>query len=289
MIKPARTFLCLVTLFMVSLVGSEALAFELAFVAASPQIYAQPHDIVLSPDQRYLYVSDNNNNRIAVLDPASLKLIGTFGEGEVDAPHDVVFDSAGHLLVADTSNSRIAIYQVTAAEAKLVGELRGAIRRPERVAVHPNGRVYVTGASSGNIAAFENGVAVAAAGGLSSPHDIAVAPDGTLWIADAGNDRLVNMTPDLKVKRIVQGAPYRFNGPRYLDFDNAGRLYVADKYTHQIKVLTPDTTLLLTLGSGRGELGPGNFDRPEGITIHGADAWFSDTYNDRIVRYRIVE
>jgi DNA-binding beta-propeller fold protein YncE len=268
-------------------VSSQALAFDLIFVAGSEQAYARPHDIVLSPDQRYLYVADNNNDRIAVLDPDSLKLVGTFGEGEVSEPHDVVFLSADQLLVADTGNSRIAIYKVTGTTAKLTGELRGAISRPEGVAVHPNDRVYATGAGSGNIEAFENGMSVAVAGGLSSPHDISVAPDGSLWVADSGNDRLVNMSEELRIKRILKGAPYNFNGPRYFDFDPAGRLYVADKYNHQIKVLAPDSTLLFTLGSGRGEMGPGKFDRPEGIAIRGQDVWFADTYNDRVVRYRM--
>ncbi len=72
-------------------------------------------------------------------------------------------------------------------------------------------------------------------------------------------------------------------------FDDVGCLYVADKYSHQIKVLAADNTLILSLGSDHGELGPGKFDRPEGVTIRGSDVWFSDTYNDRIVRYRMVE
>ncbi len=288
-LKPLWRFIT-PTLFLSLFLSKLAFALELAFVAASPQIYAEPHDLVLSPDQRYLYVADNNKHRIAVLDPTSLQLLGTFGEGEVGAPHDVVFDASGRLLVADTNNSRIAIYQVTGTQAKLVGELRGAVRRPEGVAVHPNGRVYATGASSSNIAAFENGVVVAKAGGLSSPHDIAIDRNGSLWIADAGNDRLVNMTPELKIIRIVEGASYDFNGPRYLDFDQAGRLYVADKYNHQIKVLSDDALdVLLTLGNGRSGLGPGEFDRPEGVTIRAVDVWFSDTYNDRIVRYRIID
>jgi DNA-binding beta-propeller fold protein YncE len=171
----------------------------------------------------------------------------------------------------------------------LVGELRGAIRRPEGVAVHPNGRVYATGASSDNIEAFENGTSVVQSSGFSSPHDIAVARDGALWIADAGNDRLVKMTEKLEVVEIIEGSPYDFDGPRYLDLDDAGRLYVADKYNHQIKILAPDGALLLTLGSGDDGLGPREFDRPEGVAIRGQDVWFSDTYNDRIVRYRIVE
>jgi YVTN family beta-propeller protein len=266
-----------------------AFAFDLEFAAASPQVYAEPHDLVLSPDGRRLYVADNNNDRIAVLDPANLKLLATFGDDEVGSPHDVAFDAGGRLLVADTGNDRIAIYRVDGVKGELVGALKGAIRNPEGVAVHANGRIYATGAGSGNIEAFENGKAVAEAGGLSSPHDVAVAADGTLWIADAGNDRLVQMTPDLKVLKTIAGAPYGFDGPRYLDFDAQGRLYVADKYTHQIKVLAADGTLILTVGTGDDGLGPGKFDRPEGVAIRGADVWFSDTYNDRIVRYRIVE
>lgn len=66
-------------------------------------------------------------------------------------------------------------------------------------------------------------------------------------------------------------------------------LYVADKYNHQIKILAADDALVLTLGSGRGGSGDGEFDRPEGVVIRGSDVWFSDTYNDCIVRYRIVQ
>ena len=38
--------------------STRALAFELEFVTASPQIYAEPHDLVLSPDRHSLYVAD---------------------------------------------------------------------------------------------------------------------------------------------------------------------------------------------------------------------------------------
>lgn len=269
--------------------AAPAAALDLEFVAASPQLYDKPHDLVLAPDGRHLYVADNDNDRIAVLDPETLELLGVFGEDEVSAPHDVAFDGSGRLLVADTGNNRIAVYAVSGSDGRLQGEIRGAIRRPEGVAVHPNGRVYATGARSGNIEVFEDGTPVGEAGGFSAPHDVAVAPDGRLWVADAGNDRLVVLSPELESLETVAGPDYGFDGPRYLDFDDAGRLYVADKYAHQIKVLATDARLVLTLGSGRGDLGPRVFDRPEGVAIRGADVWFSDTYNDRIVRYRIVD
>lgn len=266
-----------------------AQAFDVVYEAASDAIYAHPHDLVLSADQRFLYVADNGNDRVAVLDPASLKLLGSFGQGDLSEPHDVVFDSAGRLLVADTGGSRIAIYEVERGNGKLIGELSASIRRPEGVDVHPNGRIYATGAASDNVVAYDDGRVVNQLGGFSGPHDVRAAPDGSLWIADAGNDRLVNVTQELEMIRVLQGEAYQFNGPRYLDFDQAGRLYVADKYTNQIKVLAPDLSLLLTLGEHQKTEGPGHFNRPEGIAIQGNRVWFSDTYNDRIVRYRMVE
>ena len=269
--------------------ASNLYAFELVYEKATDTVYSHPHDVVLSADQRYLYVADNGNDRIAVLDPDSLKLLGSFGLDELNEPHDVVFDGAGRLLVADTGGSRIAIYEVDGMQAKLVDELSQLIRRPEGVAVHPNGYVYATGAGSGNIVAYDNGQIVYSMGGLAAPHDVSVAPDGTLWIADSNNNRLLNVTQKLKIIRALEGKPYNFSGPRYLDFDDAGRLYIADKYNHQIKVLAPDLSMLLTLGDPQSTFGPRYFDRPEGITIHTNRVWFADTYNDRIVRYRIVD
>jgi DNA-binding beta-propeller fold protein YncE len=264
-------------------------AFTLEYEAASDRVFSRPHDVVLSPDKSLLYVADNENDRIAILDPERLKLMGVFGEGEVTGPHDVAFDDSGRLLVADTGGDRIAIYRVYGNQAKLVDSLTTSLSRPEGVVMHPNGMVYAAGTNYGNIIAYEKGKVVHELGGLSAPHDVTVAPDRTLWIADAGNNRLVNVSEDLKIIRVLEGAPYHFNGPRYLDFDAAGRLYVADKYNHQVKVLAPDLSPLLTLGKTHSTFGPGRFNRPEGVAIHGDRVWFADTYNDRIVRYRIVE
>lgn len=287
--RPWRFVFQLVPGALLAISSVNAQAFELVFEAHTAPLFSQPHDITLSADKRLLYVADNGNDRIAVLDATSLGLLGSFAEGEVNQPHDVVFDADGRLLVADTGNSRIAVYEVSAFNGRLVTEYRGDFSRPEGVAVHPDGRVYVTGAASGNVVVFKDGKMVARADGLSSPHDIVVAQDGSVWIADAGNDRLVHMSDTLQTLDIVQGRPFNFDGPRYLDFDNKGRMYVADKYANRIKVLTPDLKLFYALGKNRSGMGPGLFNRPEGVVIHNHQVWFSDTYNNRIVRYRIVE
>ena len=270
---------------LISAARAEPLTFEL--VAASAETYAQPHDIVLSPDGTALYVADNNHHRIVVLEPYTLRELGVFAQDEVREPHDVDIDARGRLLVADTGNDRIAIYAVQGAGGRLVGSLRGGIRRPEGVAVHPDGRVFATGAASGNLVVYRDGDVIGEVGGFSSPHDVALDATGATWVADAGNDRMVRLNDALQVTAILSGEPYEFRGPRYMDFDAAGRMYVADKYTHRIKVIAPDGRLIQVLGGATSGKGAGVFDRPEGVEIRGDNIWFSDTYNNRIVRYTV--
>jgi len=89
------------------------------------------------------------------------------------------------------------------------------------------------------------------------------------------------------VKRVLKGAPYNFNGVRYLDILPDGTVIAADKNNHQVKFIAPDGELLLTLGSGRPERGPGVFTTPEGVETRGDTLWLSDSGNNRVVKYRM--
>ena len=190
--------------------------------------------------------------------------------------------------VADTHNHRIAIYDLEGTAARLTGEITGGFRKPEGVLAGDGGRVYVTGAGSGNIVLFRDGRQVAEMGGLSSPHDLAFAPDGDVWIADAGNDRMVRVSPDLVVKAVLQGPAYGFRGPRYLDVAPDGTLIVADKYSHAIKVIAEDGRLLGTIGGAGAGRGAGKFRTPEGVALRGDTLWLADSGNGRITRYRLT-
>jgi streptogramin lyase len=172
-------------------------------------------------------------------------------------------------------------------KAKLVGELTERIRGPEGVLAHPNGRLYVAGAWSGNVVAYKAGKIVAELKGLSSPHDLERAPNGDIWLADAGNDRMLLLSPDLDIKKQLKGPPYNFNGVRYQDVLEDGSLIAADKNNHQVKVIGAGGELLLVLGSGEPEKGKGRFKTPEGIEVRGDTLWISDSGNDRVVKYRL--
>ena len=257
------------------------------FLLASSTPLNNPHDLKLSPDGRQLYVSDVGNNRVVVLDPDSLEFIWSFGADHQSGTHDVDFDAAGRAYVADTHNNRVIMYSIEADSARQLAVLDERIRGPEGVLAHSNGRIYVAGAWSGNVVAYQQGRPVAELGGLSSPHDLEEAANGDIWLSDSGNHRLLLVSADLTIKRELTRQQYRFNGVRYLDLLDDGTLVAADKDNHQIKFISSDGALLHVLGSGKRGRGPGEFVTPEGVEVRGNTLWLSDSGNNRIVKYRL--
>ena len=274
-------------IFSLTILEASADKLKIVFEKESTVKLSNPHDLKLSPDGRYLMVSDVGHNRIAILDPGSLALLGEFGADHQAGTHDIDFDDAGLAYVADTHNNRVTIYRMQDKQATLVGALNESLRGPEGVLAHPNGRIYVAGAWSGNVVAFENGVKIKELGGLSSPHDIELAAEGNLWLADSGNDRVLLLSPDLVIKKVLTPDSYAFKGVRYLDMMEDGTLIAADKNTHSVKFIGADGTMRIQLGNGTPSRGDYLLTTPEGVEVRGNQVWISDSGNDRILRYRI--
>jgi hypothetical protein len=151
---------------------------------------------------------------------------------------------------------------------------------------HPNGRIYVGGAWSGNVVVYENGKLAAEIKGLSSRHDLEIAADGDIWLSDSGNNRMLLLSPDLEIKKELKGEPYNFNGVRGLLAD--GTLVAGDKYTHTVKFIGMDGAMKLVRGTpGNPGKGENVFRTPEGIEVRGGTLWNSDSGNDRVVNYRL--
>jgi len=83
-------------LFFISLPGAAVSdAFRIEFLGASTMALANPHDISLSPDGKQLFVSDVDNDQVAILDVGILAFLGPFGADHQDGTHDVDFDPNG--------------------------------------------------------------------------------------------------------------------------------------------------------------------------------------------------
>lgn len=252
---------------------------------------SQPHDGAFSPDGKLIYLTDMRNSRIQVLDAMTLKAVGRFGEGELSYPHDAEFDAAGRLLVADTGNDRIAIYEVRGAQARLTGELKG-LAGPEGVAVTPDGRVLVTNTRNATLSVFRDGAlqkTVAGPGArdgeLRNPHDIEAASDGSVYVVDSANNRVQVFDAALN-HRASFGPALGLNGPKYLAFDG-DRIWLADEYNHRILLLDRRHQLLGILGTGARGRAADAFHKPEAVLARAPYVWVIDTYNDRIVLLRV--
>ncbi|MDX1528601.1 MAG: hypothetical protein R3337_08230, partial [Gammaproteobacteria bacterium] len=113
-------------------------------VAVSPPVLSRPHDLILAPDGRHLLVADLGHHVVRVMDADTLAVVGEIGAGELSAPHDVAMDDQGRLMVADTGNDRVAIFELSGIIGKLVDQLTEGLGRPEGVAQGRDGRVFVT-------------------------------------------------------------------------------------------------------------------------------------------------
>lgn len=258
-----------------------------SYAGASAAVLGDPHDLTFGPDGN-LYIADKLNNRVVLMDPNTLEVIGSIGEGALAQARDVSFGPDGRLYVAATGLSGVVIYDMTGNRPVSEGML-GPFPNTEGALAHSNGRLYVMASGTGRLMALEEDRVVAQVDGFPGAHDVAEAPDGTIWIADNRARRLVRFDADLNEIQVLSALEYRFQGPRYLVVDPDGHLIVADQDAHRVLKIDPASGALLgVIGSGAPGEGPNLFDDPEGVTMRGNEFYISDSDNNRIVKYVVV-
>ncbi|WP_068119481.1 Vgb family protein [Tropicimonas marinistellae] len=278
---------CLALLPVLAASAQDSTAPFASFHSASEAILNDPHDLAFGPDGR-LYVADKFGSRIAILDPDTLELVGTFGDGFLPNVHDISFGPDGKAYVAVTGSSAVAVFSFSDGTATSEG-LLGTFPRTEGALAHSNGRLYVMASGTGELVAIESNEVVASASGMPGAHDVEEAPDGTIWVADNFNRRLVRFSQDLERLQVLQGPKYGFIGPRYLAVDAFGQLVVADQDAHRVLLIDPDQDRLLgVIGTGIPGEGVNLLDDPEGVAVRDDAYYFADSDNNRIVKYVVV-
>jgi sugar lactone lactonase YvrE len=249
-----------------------------------------PYGLVIGPD-RGLYFCDLDNQRIRRFDFTSRRTTTVAGNGQrayagdggpataaaLNMPHEIVFDTRGHMYIAERDNH--VIRRVDAASGT-ISTLAG------------------TGA-----AGFSGDGGPAAAAQLRSPHSIALGPDGRLLICDIGNHRI--RAVDLGTARIEtiggtgerlptpDGAPLAgtpLNGPRTMVIDKDGSIYLALREGNALYRIAPKTrTLHHIAGTGEqgwaGDGGPGRAAKlagPKGLALGGRRLYVADTESHTI-------
>lgn len=255
-----------------------------------------PYGLVIAPDGSLLFC-DLDNQRIRRLDLRTRRTTTIAGNGRrgyagdggpaIDAalnmPHEIQFDRAGHLYIAERDNH--------------------VVRK-----VDARTNVISTFAGTG-VAGFSGDGGPAARAQLRAPHSIAVDPDGRrLLICDIGNHRIRAVdfasgtiatfagtgeprpTPD---EAPVAGTP--LNGPRTMAFDGAGNLYVALREGNAIyRIDTKTATIHHVAGTGEqgyaGDGGPARAAKlsgPKGLAYFRGLLYVADTESHTIRRINL--
>lgn len=281
-------FLCLLAWLPASLAAQDR-PFA-SFDLAGPAILGDPHDLAVGPDGR-VYVADKLGARIAVLDPETLELVASIGEGALPQVRDVSFGRDGRVAVAVTGIGAVLVFESLEGAGPEPSAILAA-PRSEGALLHSGGRIYAMASGTGTLLAYEGDEVVARAEGHFGAHDVAEGPEGDVWVADNRNRRLVRYAQDLTQLQVIDHAKFGFRGPRYMDVDQFGRLVVADQESHRILLIDPEGpdggSLLGVLGDGTPGAGPNLFDDPEGVAISGNRFYISDSDNNRVVRYSII-
>jgi uncharacterized protein (TIGR03437 family) len=184
------------------------------------------------------FVADTANHRVLQVAPQPLVVTaagngaaGDAGDGgparlaQLNQPSACALDSAGNLFIADSLSHRIRKVDLGGTISTVAG----------------------TGA-----AGFSGDEGPAIAGGINGPRGVVVDDNGDIFIADTGNNRIRQVTPDGVIHTIAgqnaagfagDGGPAasaEIDAPGGLLLDGAGDLYFADTGNNRIRRLVPE-------------------------------------------------
>ena len=258
--------------------------------AAHQAKLSNPFGVIRGPDGDLWFCEYDGHTVRKIDDEGNIKTVvgngeaGYRGDGgpaleaSLNKPHEIRFGRNGYLYIADMANHAIRCVDLTTGQISTIAG---------------TGEPGFSG---------DGGLAVQAR--LKQPHSIQFGPDGNLYIADVGNNRVrvIEMTSrhirtlagNGETGATPDGATYLdvpLFGPRSLDFDEEGNLWLVLRNANQIVRLDLDLGIVHQV-AGTGEPGfSGNggdarlarLSGPKGIAIGpGGQIFIADTESHTI-------
>ena len=161
---------------------------------ASHDTFNRPNTVAIAPNGD-IYICDGYvNSRIVHFskDGKFIRIIG--GQkgaepGQLQLPHGVVLDSKGRIIVADSDNKRISVFEK---DGKFV-ENWPFVSRGGMVITRDD-TVYVTDVNAGTVTLVKDGKQLDVIGGLGRPHGVTMDSDGAVYASDSAGRAVMKIT-----------------------------------------------------------------------------------------------
>jgi len=269
-----------------TIAGTDSAGYSGDGFPATAAKFSSPHDLVVL--HGYVYVSDQNNNRIRKISPSGLitTIAGTgtagyMGDGgqataaELNLPTGLAIDTSGNLYIADQSNYRIR-------------------------KINTSG-IITTIAGNGGFAFSGDGIQATATGLF--PSGVAADNSGNIYIAEQSNYRIRKVNNAGIITTIAGVGTGGFSGdggpatdaqiaPSGVAVDNSGNVYVADVFNNRVRII--NTSGIINTFAGNGSAGYGGdgdpatadsvaLQAPQCVRIDSiGNVYIADNFNDRI-------
>jgi sugar lactone lactonase YvrE len=203
----------------------------------------------------FIYVSDQENNRVQRFSPGSLT--GTTVAGQASGtqettlngfknPSGIAIDNSSNIYIADTGNNRLVVWGPNATSGTFLIST-STMASPYGILLVPgsSNQVYVStqgvlnnvylwafNASTPNVTL---NVVSGSTGSLKNPSGIAVDPYGNLYVADSGNGQVVMYCVTSTISTVGNavvggtGSTPTLKQPTGIGFDSNLNLYVVDQ------------------------------------------------------------
>jgi sugar lactone lactonase YvrE len=250
--------------------------------------------------------------------PGSTGDSGPANQAQLTFPGGVAIDPSGKIYIADGGNNRVrmvvnGIISTVAGTgtAGYTGDKAAAtsatLRNPTGVALDAAGNLYIADAGndvirqvsvSGTITTFagNNNVGYSGDGGaptsasLNNPVAVAVDSAGHVFIADAGNN-VIREVSGGTINTIVGGSVTtdQLHHPDAIAVDAGGNLYIADTVARRVLEFSGGVVTVIAGNQGigfGGDNGPATqatLDDPMGVAVDASgNVYIADTFNSRI-------